>query len=120
MRQDRKIGRRASVSLRHLSAGERVADYLRRLHPEKTGANVAADTRGRLSAKTVDKMLERQSAPSLPNAVILLEAYGPSFMCALMGDRAPDWLSEAGRAARRAELEAKIAALNAELEEVPA
>lgn len=118
MRQDRVFGRHAGVSRRQLSAGERTTAFLRSLHPEKTAANVAADTRGRISAKTVEKMLERQSAPSLANSIILFEVYGPEYMCALMGDRAPEWLSAAGRAAARTRVDVRIAELKALREEL--
>lgn len=118
MRQDRVFGRQVGVSRRQLSVGERTAAFLRSVHPERTAANVAADTKGRITAKTVEKMLERQSAPSATNWIILFETYGPEFMCALLGERAPAWLTEAGRAQARAQLDAKIAELEALRKEI--
>jgi hypothetical protein len=112
MRHHRVFRRHASVSCRHLSVGERTAGFLRSIHPEKTAANVSADTRGRISAKTIEKMLERLSAPSTVNGIILFEVYGPEFMCALM-DNPPEWLSAAGREQAAARLDAGIAELEA-------
>ncbi len=107
--------RHAAASFRQLSDGERVCAFLRSIYPEKTAANVAADTG--ISARTIEKWLERLSAPSWPHGIKLFRAYGPEFMCAVM-DNPPRFLTEAGRAQARARLDAKIAELEALRQEV--
>ena len=114
MRQSGSFSRQVSASLRQLSEGERVCGFLRAIYPEKTAANVAADTG--IAARTVEKWLERLSAPSWAHGLRLAAAYGPEFLCAVM-DAPPTWLTEAGRAASRARIEAKIAALSAQLQD---
>lgn len=98
MRQSGPFSRQASCSFRQLSDGERVCSFLRKTHPEKTAANVAADTG--ISVRTIEKWLERLSAPSWAHGVRLLATYGPEFMCAVM-DAPPAWLDQAARKERR-------------------
>ncbi len=117
MRQSGVIRRQAGVKFRQLSVGERIAAFLRGRHPERTAANVAADTRGRISGKTVEKLLERLSAPSLPTWFVLVETYGPELTCAVM-ENPPAWLTEAGRAQARLRLDAEIAKLEALRKEI--
>ena len=114
-RQFTGIGRQVAVAARQLSDGERVCDFLRSLYPDRTAANVAADTRGRISARTVENWLVRASAPSFSHTFTLIRTYGPAFMCACMDD-APDWLDEAARRAEQARLEAQYAELKSRIE----
>lgn len=93
--------------------GERVASFLRLRHRSKTADTVAALTG--CSRAQVCKWLELSSAPSLPAMIQLTHAYGPAFLAAVMGDRAPEWLGDAHRAERRRELEAQQAQVEHEL-----
>lgn len=95
------------------SAADRVAAFLRRLHPIKTAENVAADTG--LNADTVQKWLDRGSMPSAVGLIYLVGAYGPDFLSACMGDRAPEWLTAAGQDAELARLKAEREALDARI-----
>ena len=94
-------------------AGERTANFLRRLYPTQTAANVAADSG--IPAGRISKWLIGASAPRIADTVALVVAYGPDFLSAVMLDP-PSWLDRAVRAERQAKLEAKIAALQAERE----
>ncbi|GBD48144.1 hypothetical protein [Methylopila sp. Yamaguchi] len=115
MRQSGVIFRHFGATARRMLDGERVCAFLRAIYPEKTAANVAADTG--VPARTVEKWLERLSSPSWPHGLRLVAAYGPEFLCAVM-DTPPAWLTEAGRAAARAQLEAQIAEIEALREEL--
>lgn len=95
------------------SAADRVAVYLRRMHPQKTAENVAADTN--LNAETVQKWLDRGSMPSAVGLIYLVGAYGPDFLAACMGDKAPEWLTLAGQDAELARLQADREALDARI-----
>lgn len=94
------------------SAAERVAAYLRRLHPAKTAENVACDTG--LNAETIQKWLDRGSMPSAVGLIYLVGAYGPEFLAACMGDRAPAWLDQTVQDAALARIDADLAALKAQ------
>lgn len=91
----------------------RVINFLRNKYPVKTEENVGADVGIRVT--TVQKWLERHSAPSSIALVKMIAAYGPEFLAAVMGDYAPRWLIEKEHEARRAEIEARMAALQQEL-----
>lgn len=82
--------------------------FLRRLHPVKTAANVAAETG--VPAKTVEKWLGGETQPGLTAFVRLVVAYGPAFLEAALRPP-PDWISESARAAQITRLEAEIARL---------
>ena len=99
------------------SVGERVVAYLRHLHPSKTADNVSAQTG--IPAGTIQKWLDRGSAPNADAYCRLGRAYGPDFLAATW-DIAPSWLSEAVREQRAATLQAEIAALEAKLARVTA
>lgn len=92
---------------------ERVIDFLRRLHPIKTADNVFVETG--VPAGTVQKWLDRGSAPSAFAIFRLMAAYGPEFACAVFTS-APAWLDRAVREERTAQLKSEIAALEAKLE----
>lgn len=85
--------------------GQRLASYLRGLYPFHTAKNVARDTG--LSVPSVEKLLERQSAPNSAGFVAFTLAYGPDFLSAVL-PRAPGWLDRAVRAERQAQLEREI------------
>ena len=96
--------------------GEQTCTFLRRLHPRATAENVAADLKAwRVKSATIAKMLERQSTPGTHLWIALSCVYGPEFLCAVL-TTPPGWLSAAYRAEKQAELEAKLAALQLEMD----
>lgn len=101
-----KHGQRSAV-FGQLSLGERCARFLRQMHPARTADNVAADTG--LKAETIAKMLQRQSDPSGLALALMIAAYGPDFLGAVL-PRAPAWLQADRRAA---DVTAAIAELDA-------
>lgn len=86
--------------------------FLRQRHPLKTPDHVAADTG--VPAGTVQKWLDRGSAPSVAHYCRLWLAYGPEFLAATI-ERAPAWLDAAHRAEEATRLKAEIAAREARL-----
>lgn len=95
--------------------GAAVAAFLRRVYPVKTAAAVEA-AKG-IPADTFRKW-EQGSAPSFASTLKLIARHGPEFLCAVMREGAPDWVSAAARAKRHAELEAEIDARRRELAEI--
>jgi hypothetical protein len=95
--------------------GNRIELFLRRRHPSKTVANVAAETG--CTTHQVGKWLEGASAPNGAAMTALIAAYGPEFLAAVMPD-APAWLDAALQAERRAQIDAKIAQRRREIEEL--
>jgi hypothetical protein len=89
-----------------------VIAFLRRRHPLKTADHVGVETG--VPAGTVQKWLDRGSAPSVAHYCRLWLAYGPEFLAATT-DRAPAWLDAAHRAEEAARLKAEIAAREARL-----
>jgi ubiquinone biosynthesis protein UbiJ len=89
-----------------------VIAFLRQRYPSKTPDHVAADTG--VPAGTVQKWLDRGSAPSVAHYTRLWLAYGPEFLAATI-ERAPAWLDAAHRAEEAARLKAEIAAREARL-----
>lgn len=100
---------------RSTDVGRRLALYLRRLYPRDVAKNVAADTG--LSITTVQKLLERESAPNAAGYVALTLVYGPEFLAAVLPS-APGWLERAVRMERLAQLEAERARIERELREI--
>ena len=98
--------------------GERVADFLEELHPVKTDDNVAADLAPwGISRDTISQMRKRKTAPGVIMMLALIWAYGPEFLSEV--HPAPlGWLSDAAREQKQAVLDAKIAALMAEREQL--
>lgn len=94
-------------------APERIFDFLRCRHPQKTADNVAAETG--ISRETIHAWFTRGSAPSWSHMAVLILVYGPDFLAAALPAR-PAWLDGAAREARRTALEAEIAARQAELD----
>lgn len=86
--------------------------FLRARYPDKTAANVAADTR--LPADTVKKWLALVAAPNGRAMLVLACVYGPEVLVALLR-RPPGWLVHSARAAEQSRLEAELAALTAKL-----
>lgn len=89
-----------------------LARFLRGRYPDKTAANVAADTR--LPADTVKKWLALIAAPNGRAMLVLACVYGPEVLVALLR-RPPGWLVHSARAAEQARLEAELADLTAKL-----
>lgn len=94
-------------------AAERIIAFLRFRHPVKTADCVAADTG--LAPETVQTWIDRCSAPNIVGLIYLVGAYGPDFLAACMGDRAPEWLTAAGQDAELARLKAEREALDARI-----
>ena len=92
---------------------ERIVALLRKIHPHKTAE--AVEAAAGVPRDTVQKWLDRASAPSLVPTIQLLNAYGPDMLAAIMGDKAPAWLDRAREEQRAAQIEAQIAALQSEL-----
>lgn len=92
---------------------DRIVAYLRQLYPTKTAESVAADTL--ISQGTVQKWLDRGSAPGVIALLALAAAYGPPLLAAAYL-HPPDWLDQAARAARQHELEAQLATIRAQLD----
>jgi len=92
----------------------RVDAFLRAKYPSKTGEHVCADIG--VPATTVQKWMERGSAPNALAIVKMISAYGPEFLAAVMGDSAPQWLRPEYHVTRRAEIAKQMAALSQELQ----
>lgn len=90
--------------------GGRICAFLRGIYPEKTAANVCADTA--ISPKTVENWLAGVAAPRSIHFVRLFLAYGPEFLRAAAGTP-PAWLDEACQTREREQLARQIAALQA-------
>lgn len=91
---------------------ERAVSFLRRLYPTKTAQHVEADTG--INADTVRNWFDG-SSPSFAHFGRLICAYGPDFLAAVLPERL-GWLDAAARAQAQADLDARIAALQAERE----
>ena len=96
---------------------ERVANFLRQVHPSKTAVNVAADTG--CSVYQVEKWLDASSAPSGPAIERLISAYGPEFLVAFMPDRF-DWLDAALQVREAKAMESELDALQKRLNQLRA
>lgn len=92
---------------------DRVVAFLKSAHPQKTAEHVAVELK--ISVCTVQKWIERHSAPSAWMLLRMVSAYGPEFLAAVMGEGAPGWLRKDAHDARRAEIEAQMSALQQEL-----
>jgi len=93
--------------------GQRTVRFLKGARPRDTAKLVSRDTG--IGIGTIEKMIERQSAPSAGTFVAMTLAYGPAFLAAVMPD-GPAWLDRAVRAERLAQLEAEQARITRELE----
>lgn len=101
---------RQSDSAARTDVGERVIGFLRHLHPTKTAENVSIESG--VPAGTVQKWLDRGSAPSVVHFARLVSAYGPDFLATAFASP-PAWLNQAVREERAATLKAEIAAREA-------
>ena len=73
-----------------LSLSERLVDALRKMHPDKTALNVAADLQKaglEISESAVQKWLSRSSLPGAEAIEALGEVYGSAFTAAVF----PSW-----------------------------
>lgn len=91
---------------------DRLAGFLRRLHPAKTADCVAADTG--VAAETVRGWLKSSARPGCNHLLALIGAYGPEFLVAMFPN-ALRWLEAAQLAERQSELEAELASVSASL-----
>lgn len=87
------------------------ANFLRKLYPSNTAANVSADTL--ISARTVERWLDGTGGISGSHYAVLWLVYGPDFLMAA-SHTTPAWLDKIAKAERRATIEKKIADLRAE------
>lgn len=116
MRQAWGLSRRDVGSL-PTDVGPLVVRFLRELHPAGTAKAVARDTG--MSPASVEKLIERQSAPNAANLLRLIAVYGPPFLAAVLPDGL-GWLADAARAEEAAELDRTIAAAERRLAELRA
>lgn len=93
------------------NAAARASNFLRRLYPTQTAANVSADSG--IPATRISKWLIGASGPRIDDTVLLTTVYGPDFLHAVLPN-APAWLDRAVRAERAAKLDQKINALRNE------
>jgi len=92
--------------------GDGLAWFLRAAHPAKTAIHVAARTR--LPADTVKKWLSGAALPNGRAVLVLACCYGPELLCAMLRNP-PGWLDASARGAAQARIEARLAALQAQL-----
>ena len=85
--------------------GDRVVSFLRLRHPQKTAANVAANSH--LTEARVKAWLESRSVPDGTAMLRLIAAYGPDFLNAVMQERI-GWLDDAVMAERENALRTEI------------
>lgn len=99
------------------TVGARVAAFLRGRYPVKTASCASAETG--IHAATIEKMLERESAPSAHAFLLMAQAFGPAFMldCYI---QPPQWLSDAAHAARIRDAETRLEQAQAEIDRLKA
>ena len=95
--------------------GEKTQNFLKSRHPQKTAANVVIDTDGRLKEAQIERWLEGVSAPSGAALIVLISAYGPEFLAAVL-QNPPAWLDAARRSESVARIDAEIEKLKAKRE----
>lgn len=110
--------RQLSQSRRQVSdapdaAHDRMCEFLRERHPQKTAECVQADTKGRVKARTVQKWFERTSAPSFKPFYILIETYGAEFVAAV-AENAPETIRDAARIEKDRRYESKLRELKSQ------
>lgn len=89
-------------------------DWLRCRYPRSTSVNVEADTG--IPAATVDNWLQGRSSPSIAHFSEMLAIYGPPLLEASF-TRPTSWVTEAARMFKRAEINATIMRLQAQMDE---
>lgn len=92
--------------------GDGLVRFLRAAHPGKTAIHVAARTR--LPPDTVKKWLAGVALPNGRAVLVLACCYGPELLRAMLRDP-PGWLDASARGAEQARIEARLAALQAQL-----
>lgn len=95
-----------------IEVADGVCAFLRALYPDKTAANVHADTG--IRTKTIEKWLALVSAPGAAHLVVLVTVYGPEFLSAVLPRRLA-WLDDATREQERVKLRSDIERLRARL-----
>lgn len=115
MRKSESVLRKIGV-LEPQVFGGRIAEFLRRIHPSKTAANVEAETR--ISSRTISKWLEGASSPSGNAYHRLIQIYGPELFVFVEPDASPSSLREAARICRQARLERQAAMIHQQLSDV--
>lgn len=101
-----------SSSIAGTTVSDRLTDFLRATHPQKTAEHVSAVSG--CSRDQVVKWLAHVSFPGGMAWIRLVAAYGPAILQAVMHSP-PAWLDEAAGWERQRALEASIAAQTAEL-----
>ena len=94
---------------------EGLGRFLRAQHPEKTAANVEAETG--IPHDTVRKWLNGQAQPNGAAVIAMVCAYGPELLHATVKG-APEWLNATVRERAMRELETRIAEQQARLEQM--
>ncbi|WP_162559738.1 hypothetical protein [Methylobacterium radiodurans] len=111
--------RKSGVTLRKIGVlepqifGERIAEFLRGIHPTKTALCVEAETQ--ISSKTIGKWLEGASSPSGNAYHRLIEVYGPELFVFVSPDASPASLREAARICAQARAERQRDAIEREI-----
>ena len=110
-------GERRVRGTEQIELAERIRRFLLDLHPVKTAENVASDLS--IGSNTVRKWLAGESLPRGEMIPVFAVVYGPRFLSAVLRP-VPDWVTKAVHRARRDEIIAELAALEAELAEINA
>jgi hypothetical protein len=84
----------------------RAVDYLRKIHPVKTGLSVEAETG--ISSDTFRKWCDGAGRPSFSHYTTLIRIYGMPFLRAVMGASSPKWLDAAYADAENDRIEKQI------------
>lgn len=90
-----------------------LADFLRRVHPQKTATHVEAQTG--VSEDTVKNWLKGRNQVSGWHLSLLIAVYGPNVLKAMWSGSVPGWLDSAVQAEAVAKREAQKARLDAEI-----
>ena len=93
----------------------KLAQFLRARHPQDTSNHVAAETG--IAARTVANWLVEGTAPTFAHAMRLVAAYGPSLIVACVTP-CPGWAQLAAATERRRAIEAELARLQGELQQL--
>ena len=104
-----------SCELSAKTLGEQVVRFVRRRHPTKTAANIAAETG--LGEKQIKAWLEGRAAPGSVAILRLIATYGPEFQSEIMPVHL-SWLDNAVMQAREDALLSEIEARQKQLAEL--
>ena len=101
-------------------AARGLVQFLRKRHPHKTAASVAAETG--ISERVIEKWLSGEvQSPAYSATIRLIYVYGPSLLSAAIAELMPDqpsWLDDVRRAELQKQLERQIAELHSTLGEI--